>query len=263
MRPLVARRAGGDGLRRATCCCAPSCTSRRRASTRWSRRTGCSTRGASCSRSSRASAAWCDGASVNDAVLAVCAGGLRRYLDGHAELPEADPDAERAVCRAAAAVGDAAGRWLRVSSARHRRPGAAAASSTRRRHRRPRPSGWRCELPTRSTPGGHAGAHRQDARPRGSAPARAPPQLHHHATCPARRCPLYLHGARMTYFSAILPIADGMGLVFAVTELRRADRRLADLVPRADARPAGVHAVRARQLPGVPGAGPRRAAGQA
>ena len=29
--------------------------------------------------------------------------------------------------------------------------------------------------------------------------------------------PLYLCGARMTYFSAIMPIADGMGLVFAVT----------------------------------------------
>jgi diacylglycerol O-acyltransferase / wax synthase len=29
--------------------------------------------------------------------------------------------------------------------------------------------------------------------------------------------PLYLNGARMTYFSAIMPIADGMGLVFAVT----------------------------------------------
>jgi hypothetical protein len=29
--------------------------------------------------------------------------------------------------------------------------------------------------------------------------------------------PLYFDGARMTYFSAIMPIADGMGLVFAVT----------------------------------------------
>ena len=28
---------------------------------------------------------------------------------------------------------------------------------------------------------------------------------------------MYLNGARMTYFSAILPISDGMGLVFAVT----------------------------------------------
>jgi hypothetical protein len=29
--------------------------------------------------------------------------------------------------------------------------------------------------------------------------------------------PLYLCGARMSYFSAIMPISDGMGLVFAVT----------------------------------------------
>ena len=29
--------------------------------------------------------------------------------------------------------------------------------------------------------------------------------------------PLYFDGARMTYFSAIMPISDGMGLVFSVT----------------------------------------------
>jgi hypothetical protein len=40
--------------------------------------------------------------------------------------------------------------------------------------------------------------------------------LHHHPV-PGPDVPLYLSGARMTYFSAILPIADGMGLVFAVT----------------------------------------------
>jgi len=34
---------------------------------------------------------------------------------------------------------------------------------------------------------------------------------------PGPAIPLYLNGARMTYFSAIMPIADGMGLVFAVT----------------------------------------------
>jgi hypothetical protein len=34
---------------------------------------------------------------------------------------------------------------------------------------------------------------------------------------PGPSVPLYLCGARMTYFSAIMPIADGMGLVFAVT----------------------------------------------
>ena len=34
---------------------------------------------------------------------------------------------------------------------------------------------------------------------------------------PGPAVPLYLNGARMTYFSAIMPISDGMGLVFAVT----------------------------------------------
>jgi hypothetical protein len=34
---------------------------------------------------------------------------------------------------------------------------------------------------------------------------------------PGPREPQYLCGARMTYFSAVMPIADGMGLVFAVT----------------------------------------------
>jgi diacylglycerol O-acyltransferase len=34
---------------------------------------------------------------------------------------------------------------------------------------------------------------------------------------PGPSVPLYLCGARMTYFSALMPIADGMGLVFAVT----------------------------------------------
>jgi len=34
---------------------------------------------------------------------------------------------------------------------------------------------------------------------------------------PGPAIPLYLNGARMTYFSAIMPISDGMGLVFAIT----------------------------------------------
>jgi hypothetical protein len=34
---------------------------------------------------------------------------------------------------------------------------------------------------------------------------------------PGPQVPLYLHGARLTYLSAIMPIADGMGLVFSVT----------------------------------------------
>ena len=34
---------------------------------------------------------------------------------------------------------------------------------------------------------------------------------------PGSAVPIYLNGARMTYFSAIMPINDGLGLVFAVT----------------------------------------------
>jgi hypothetical protein len=34
---------------------------------------------------------------------------------------------------------------------------------------------------------------------------------------PGPTIPLYLDGARMSYFSAIMPISDGMGLVFSVT----------------------------------------------
>jgi hypothetical protein len=34
---------------------------------------------------------------------------------------------------------------------------------------------------------------------------------------PGPQMPLYLHGARLTYLSAIMPISDGMGLVFSVT----------------------------------------------
>jgi hypothetical protein len=34
---------------------------------------------------------------------------------------------------------------------------------------------------------------------------------------PGSRVPLYLQGARLTYLSAIMPISDGMGLVFSVT----------------------------------------------
>jgi hypothetical protein len=37
------------------------------------------------------------------------------------------------------------------------------------------------------------------------------------ANVPGPRVPLYLHGARLTYVSAIMPISDGMGLVVSVT----------------------------------------------
>src|SRR5450755_4232631 len=62
------------------------------------------------------------GATVDDAVLAVCAGGLRRYLDAHCELPEVDLTALATIDIDAAGLAaddrpDAS--WLRVQLGTH------------------------------------------------------------------------------------------------------------------------------------------------
>lgn len=129
------------------------------------------------------------GATINDAVLAVCAGGLRRYLDAHAELPQADLTAVVPLCMA----GDPAS----TSAARRISFGTHLADPAER-------LAW---------------IHAQTSA------TQPPPATERHAPLPCCTIthvpgpgvPVYLHGARMTYFSAILPIADGMGLVFAVT----------------------------------------------
>lgn len=143
------------------------------------------------------------GATLLDAVLAVCAGGLRCYLQGHGELPQADLTALVPVA-------------VDIGGARHDEPG---------------PGHWR---------GGSRGVlfgtaiadpvqrlahiHAQRlAAAAAAAHAPADPSQRLPQPCctvtwvPVPSRPVYLHGARMTYVSAILPIADGMGLVFAVT----------------------------------------------
>jgi len=60
--------------------------------------------------------------------------------------------------------------------------------------------------------------HAQTAQAQPPAPRRAQPLpccTITHVTAPSKTA--WLHGARMSYFSAILPISDGMGLVFAVS----------------------------------------------
>jgi WS/DGAT/MGAT family acyltransferase len=145
------------------------------------------------------------GATRSDAVLAVCAGGLRRYLLAHAELPQDDLAAIAPIGIADAGSGAETEtppelRWLRVRLGTH------LADPVQR-------LAW---------------IHRQTSASQAAAPAVAATeqvdatpgmQL---ASCtispvPGPCMPLFLHGARMTYFSAILPISDGMGLVFAVT----------------------------------------------
>ena len=116
------------------------------------------------------------GATLDDAVLAVCGGGLRRYLGERGELPAADLEA-------IAPGADAPRRVLL---------GTAIAD----------PLARLAQIQAQTS----------------AADGRAPPL----PCCTVTRLaapatPLYLNGARMTYFSALLPVADGMGLVFAVT----------------------------------------------
>ena len=122
------------------------------------------------------------GATVDDVVLAVCGGGLRSYLDERGELPAADLWAN--------ASGNSGPRRVQL--------GTAVADPLERL--------------------ALIQAQTSLTRPPPTVDARSQPL----ACCTVTRLaapttPLFLNGARLTYLSALLPIADGMGLVFAVT----------------------------------------------
>lgn len=165
------------------------------------------------------------GARVSDAVVAVCAGGLRRYLESHGELPaeslsamgpvlmrESDPRQQRPEMS-----------WLRIQLGTQIADpverlafihGQTASSETLARA---------LDVREFAAAGMHAPAaalavaSRMMARAAQGIGRRAPLASCAITNVPGPSRPLYLDGARMTYFSAIMPISDGMGLVFAVT----------------------------------------------
>ena len=169
------------------------------------------------------------GATLNDAVLAVCGGALRRYLGSIDELPAASLTALAPFC-IRSGHGDAAAaphdlKLLQVQLGTHI---ADPAQRLRAIHAQTSAS----EVLS------HAAGIRELADAAEQAPAatlalagrlmgRAVAGLGRHmplANCsitnvPGPSTPLYLCGARLTYFSAMLPISDGLGLVFAVTHL--------------------------------------------
>ncbi len=166
------------------------------------------------------------GATVNDAVLAVCAGGLRRYLDAHGELPEADLAAIAPIyIRDADTVGAAKPEvsWLRVQLGTHL---ADAAERLKWIHQQTSSSqiiASAVAAADLTDVNEHAPAATLAVTSKlfGRAPVVASQGMSP-ASCtitnvPGPSVPLYLNGARLTYFSAIMPISDGMGLVFAVT----------------------------------------------
>ena len=166
------------------------------------------------------------GATVNDAVLAVCGGGLRRYLELHDELPAASLSAIAPFyVRDPEAPADAAPRlsWTRVELGTDL---ADPVARLARVHEQTASSDViaRAVGAHELTEAGHhlpASTLALTGKWLGRATSgigRYSPLAHCTITnVPGPNKPLYLCGARMTYFSAIMPVSDGNGLVFAVT----------------------------------------------
>jgi diacylglycerol O-acyltransferase / wax synthase len=166
------------------------------------------------------------GAKVNDVVLAICAGGLRRYLEANDELPPADLSALMPVY-----VRDPAGgpgsrpevEWVRVmlgvAIADPLRRLASITAQTAASDLVSRAIGARelTDIGTHAPAATLALTGKMLGRALLDVGRRTPLANCAIANVPGPSAPLYLNGARMTYFSAIMPINDGFGLVFAVT----------------------------------------------
>jgi diacylglycerol O-acyltransferase len=176
----------------------------------------------------RAIRAAVPGSNVHDAVLAVCGGALRRYLEHHGELPEASLTALTPISVTSDADEGAGspGRglaWLHVPLGtqladpleRLRSIHAHTASSDVIR----RAVGAReiADVARLGPAAALALASKFIAGATRALGRRAPPAHCAITNVPGPAMPLYLCGARMSYFSAIMPIADGLGLSVAVT----------------------------------------------
>jgi WS/DGAT/MGAT family acyltransferase len=165
------------------------------------------------------------GASIDDAVLAVCGGALRRYLEFHEELPQAS-----LVALAPQSVHGTPPRSSREIDRLHRvalgtdcaeprerlrvvHEAAARAAEQEGRERRE----TTIEL-AESAPAFALALAARGVQAAALAAARGVPIANCTiANLPGPSRPLYLGTARMNYFSAMMPIADGLGLTFAVT----------------------------------------------
>ena len=166
------------------------------------------------------------GASVDDAVLAVCGGALRRYLQAQGELPEGhsltairppawDPldadDAQAQAWRPVSLGTDLADPVRRLASLQAQ--ASVPPDAVARLLGNPDLATAAAQAPAALLAWSRRLAGRAAARLGPLAPAA-------HCTIaeiPAPAQPLFLCGARLSYFSAILPISDGLGLSFAIT----------------------------------------------
>jgi len=164
------------------------------------------------------------GATVNDAVLAVCGGALRGHLQSIDELPDTSLSAAMPVHapRPVGAAKRAPASWLRVRLGTELVDPLARLALIQQQ--------TAAALGSDAAPGeaeAADGSHQAAATLAISGKMQGLLSLGDARRSPSAACtitnvagpslPLFLNGARMTYFSAIMPISDGMGLVFAVT----------------------------------------------
>jgi WS/DGAT/MGAT family acyltransferase len=166
------------------------------------------------------------GATVNDAIFAVCAGGLRRYLEKEEELPSATlaslaPIYVRDPKAGAKAKPEVA--WVRVmlgtdiADPVERLAFIKGQTATSVAMSRAIGARELTDIATHAPAATLAITGKMLGRALLGVGRRAPLANCVITNVPGPSQPLYLNGARMTYFSAIMPINDGMGLVFAVT----------------------------------------------
>jgi WS/DGAT/MGAT family acyltransferase len=165
------------------------------------------------------------GATVNDVVLAVCAGGLRRYLAMQAELPDESlvAAAPIAVRRGGATEGPASFAWVRLGLGTDvvdpvERLSAIHATSSSSTVMAQAVSARELIDLAEHAPSAAIAATSKMLRSASVLLGNWAPLANCAiANVPGPQLPLYLQGARLTYVSAIMPISDGMGLVFSVT----------------------------------------------
>jgi len=166
------------------------------------------------------------GAKINDAVLAVCAGGLRRYLEANDELPEADLSTLMPVFVRDPEAGTGSRpevQWERimlgVNVADPVQRFAFIKAQTASSELISKAVGARelTDIGTHAPAATLAITGKMLGRALLGVGRRAPLANCAITNVPGPSIPMYLNGARMTYFSAIMPINDGLGLVFAVT----------------------------------------------
>jgi diacylglycerol O-acyltransferase len=162
---------------------------------------------------------------VNDVVLAVCAGAIRRYLALQNELPleslvaaapiavhsEADPERRANFSWVRLALGtdidDPVQRLMAIQAASSSSAAMAQALSARELTQ------WAQNAPSLAI-----AATSRMLRSASAVLGDWIPLANCAITnVPGTRMPLYLQGARLSYMSAIMPISDGMGLMFSVT----------------------------------------------